>query len=258
MKITPIPAFKDNYLWLIEAEGHCYIIDPGDGGAVKKWLKKRHQSLSAILITHHHNDHIGGIEELLGDYAVPVYGPESPRIPQITHFLHEGQSLSLPGLPLTVMEIPGHTMDHIAYFVDINGQDPLLFCGDTLFAGGCGRIFDGTPTLFHQSLIKIGQLPGNTRVFCAHEYTLANLRFAQAVEPDNSDLAHRIPVEQQKRQLGQPTIPTTIAAELATNPFLRCQLESVKTSVEEYYGAVTSSDLEVFTLLRQWKDHFTG
>ena len=256
VKVNAIPAFKDNYLWLIEASHYCYIIDPGDGLVVHQWLQKRDKTLSAILVTHHHNDHIGGISWLLDHYAVPVYGPDSRYIPQVTHPLRDGDSLSLPGLYAQVMAVPGHTMDHIAYFVENKEQAPMLFCGDTLFAGGCGRLFDGTAQLLHQSLERLSQLPGNTQVFCAHEYTMANLTFAQAVEPENKILMQRTIIERQKRSLGDPTVPTTIASERATNPFLRCQLDSVKEKVENHYNTTVSSTLEVFTLLRQWKDNF--
>jgi len=254
--VTAIPAFKDNYLWLIEANSHCYVIDPGDGLVVQQWLQKKQKPLSAILVTHHHNDHIGGINQLLHHYPVPVYGPNSPYIPQITHSLKDRSCLTLPGLLLKVIAVPGHTIDHIAYFIEPSKQDPLLFCGDTLFAGGCGRIFDGTAALLYKSLTQLGQLPGNTQVFCAHEYTLTNLKFAHVIEPGNTDLIQRTLVEQQKRSRNQPTVPTTIATECATNPFLRCQLESVRKTVEDHYHTVTSSALEVFTLLRQWKDEF--
>jgi hydroxyacylglutathione hydrolase len=254
--VTAIPAFRDNYLWLIEANGHCYVIDPGDGSVVRTWLQKEHKHLSAILVTHHHSDHIGGIDQLLHDYPVPVYGPNSPYIPQITQPLKDGDHLTLPGLLLKVIAIPGHTIDHIAYFAEPSKQDPLLFCGDTLFAGGCGRIFDGTAALLYKSLAQLSQLPSNTQVFCAHEYTLNNLKFAQVIEPSNTDLIQRTTVEQQKRSLNQPTVPTTIATERSTNPFLRCQLENVRKTVEDHYRTATSSALEVFTLLRQWKDEF--
>ena len=256
IKITALPAFQDNYLWVIESDQHCYVVDPGDGKVVHQWLQKQHKQLSAILITHHHNDHIGGINWLLNYYSVPVYGPDSDRIPQITHIVRDGDNLNLPGLPLKIIAVPGHTMDHIAYFAEQSQQDPLLFCGDTLFAGGCGRIFDGTAALLHQSLTQISQLPHDTQVFCAHEYTLTNLTFAQAVEPGNAKLIQRTLLEKEKRSFDRPTVPTTIGIERETNPFLRCHLESVKQTVEAHYCAKTSCAQDVFTLLRQWKDNF--
>jgi len=256
--VTAIPAFKDNYLWLIEADSHCYIVDPGDGLVVHQWLQRRGKRLSAILITHHHRDHIGGIDMLLRHYPVPIYGPHSDYIPQITHPLTDNDRLSLPGLPLKAIAVPGHTMDHIAYFTHPEKQDPLLFCGDTLFAGGCGRIFDGTAERLHNSLTKLSRLPGETRVFCAHEYTLANLQFARTIEQNNKDLMKRIGVEEQKRMHNQPTLPTTMAIERATNPFLRCQHDNIKRNVEKHYQTTISSELEVFTLMRQWKDNFNG
>lgn len=256
IKVNAIPAFKDNYIWLIETSGHCYIIDPGDNLVVHQWLQKHDKTLSAILVTHHHNDHIGGINGLLDHYPIPVYGPDSHYIPQITHPLRDGDCLSLPGLYLQVMAIPGHTMDHIAYFAENKEQAPMLFCGDTLFAGGCGRIFDGTAGLLHQSLERLSQLPSSTQVFCAHEYTLDNLRFAQAVEPENKILKQRAVIERGKRSLGHATVPTTIANERATNPFLRCQVDSVRKKVGMHYNTEVSSTVEVFTLLRQWKDNF--
>ncbi len=255
LEITPIKAFSDNYLWLFNQSGTdtAGIVDPGDAKPVLAYLKQAHLSLSAIVLTHHHPDHIGGVNELLEHYDVPVYGPESANIPCVTHPLHEGDKVTICGTSFSVIEIPGHTMEHIAYYADAAVHEkPVLFCGDTLFAGGCGRIFEGTPAMMYQSLQKLASLKAETLVFCAHEYTLSNLAFAAAVSPDDKALQKRIKQETAKRERDIPTLPTSIELELETNPFLRCSDQSMQGR----FSGKAETPVEIFTALRQWKDNF--
>ena len=256
LKVTPIPAFNDNYLWLFRAEGsrECGIVDPGDAGPVLNYLGDNDLSLAVIFITHHHGDHIGGIGKLLREYDVPVYGPDSRNIPAVTHKLKEGDRVDMFGEKFRVLEIPGHTLDHIAYFAE--GEPPVLFCGDTLFAGGCGRVFEGTHSMMHGSLQKLAALPPDTTVYCAHEYTLANLAFARAVTPESQMLAERIKRESHKREQHIPTVPTTIRVELETNPFLRCAQEDVVAAARKESGISLTAPEEVFAVIRRWKDQF--
>ncbi len=255
LEIHPIKAFNDNYLWIFKdsgSSGAC-IVDPGDAAPVLNYLKKENLSLSAILLTHHHPDHIGGVNDLLDHYNVPIYGPESSAIPQVTRSLHEGDHIEVANTSFSVLEIPGHTLDHIAYYAEVaNDAGPALFCGDTLFAGGCGRIFEGTAEMMYNSLQKLAALDPQTQVFCAHEYTLSNLAFAQAVVPEDSALEQRIQAEQSKRDNDIPTVPSSIELELSTNPFLRCSEESISGKFPEQ----AQQPVEVFAALRQWKDRF--
>jgi len=255
LEIHPIKAFNDNYLWLFKESGtsEACIVDPGDATPVLSYLKKEKLSLSAILLTHHHPDHIGGVNELLDHYKVPVYGPESSSIPAVTKILHEGDTIVAGNSSFTVLEIPGHTLDHIAYYAEVaSDAGPALFCGDTLFAGGCGRIFEGTPVMMYNSLQKLAALKPETQVFCAHEYTLSNLAFAQAVVPEDLALQQRIRQEKEKRENNIPTVPTSIELELNTNPFLRCSEESIL----EKFPEKAQQPVEVFAALREWKDRF--
>lgn len=256
LDVTPIPAFNDNYLWLFRAAGsrECGIVDPGDAAPVLRYLQDNDLTLSAIVITHHHGDHIGGIGRLLEHYDVPVYGPDSPNIPAVTVKLAEGDNVTLFGANFRVLEIPGHTLDHIAYFAE--GNPPVLFCGDTLFAGGCGRVFEGTHKMMHGSLQKLATLPPETTVYCAHEYTLANLAFARAVTPDSPTLAARISREKARRAQDIPTVPTTIRLELETNPFLRCSEADVVAAAHAQSGKALAAPDEVFGVIRGWKDSF--
>lgn len=255
---VPIPAFDDNYLWLIHGPNHtAVIVDPGDAQPVMDYLRKQQLELIAILVTHHHNDHIGGINTLTQYWDIPVYGPSSPHIPQVTHTVGDGDTVTLfnESHRFDVMTVPGHTLDHIAYEATINNQ-PAVFCGDTLFAAGCGRIFDGSSALLYQSLQRLNQLPAETLIFCTHEYTLANLAFAQAVEPHNQDILERIETESAKRQQGQPTLPSQLSLERATNPFLRCNTSDVKTAINAHFNSNESNQEALFIQLRRWKDHF--
>lgn len=257
LHIEPVKAFKDNYLWVFHQRGgsDAVVVDPGDAVPVQQYLARQQLRLAAILVTHHHADHIGGVTELQRHWQVPVYGPASPNIPQVTDALHEGDEIAVAGLSLRVLEVPGHTLDHIAYYAaDANGA-PLVFCGDTLFAAGCGRMFEGTPPMMYASLQKLAALPASTRVYCTHEYTLSNLQFARAVLGDAPQLTVRTADEQKKRAANLPTLPSTIGLELATNPFLRCEDRQVLAALERQ-GQAQTAPAQVFGALRRWKDSF--
>lgn len=259
LSVLTVPAFNDNYLWLIHDGTHAAVVDPGDAQPILAALRAHGLTLTAILLTHHHADHIGGVPRLLQEYAVPVFGPRHDGIAAVTQPLGEGDTVNVPGLDLqlAVLDVPGHTLGHIAYVR--GGNEPWLFCGDTLFAGGCGRLFEGTPAQMAASLDKLAALPPATQVFCAHEYTLANLRFARAVEPDNEALRARVPVETAKRERGEPTVPSTIALERATNPFIRYREVGIAKQLAEagkIASATVADPVAVFAALREWKNHF--
>lgn len=260
LQIDPVRAFKDNYLWVFYQEGErgSCVVDPGDAQPVLKYLKANDLTLSAILVTHHHADHIGGVNDLLAQYKVPVYGPASARIPQVTHALREPEHVTVLGVDFKVLEVPGHTLDHIAYYAPKTAQlnTPILFCGDTLFAAGCGRMFEGTPPVMYASLKKLASLPPETRVFCTHEYTLSNLQFAKEVMPNNNRLLRRIQAERNKRDDDQPTLPSTMELELQTNPFLRCNDTLVVASAMAHAKIEQKDPATVFGILRRWKDNF--
>jgi hydroxyacylglutathione hydrolase len=253
-RISPIPAFDDNYIWLLRAPGStgAAVVDPGDAVPVIEALGQEGLTLAAILITHHHGDHTGGVADLVAAFpGVQVIGPRDPRIRHPTRPVGEGDLVPLAGIhePLRVLEVPGHTASHIAY---LGGG--VLFCGDTLFAGGCGRVFDGTFGQLSVSLRRIAALPPETLVYCAHEYTLANLGFAQWVEPDSAALAEREREARRLRAAGLPTVPSRLGLELATNPFLRTGEPGVIAAAEGFAGRPLRGHAEVFTALRQWKD----
>ena len=255
--IIPIPAFSDNYIWLVREGGNAVVVDPGDAAPVQDYLDRERLALTAILTTHHHGDHVGGNVDLLSRYAVPVFGPARETIPGLTRALAEGDAIEVPGIgcTLSVLDVPGHTAGHIAYVGAIDGE-PVAFVGDTLFAGGCGRLFEGTPAQMSVSLGKLAALPGATRVYCAHEYTMANLRFAVAVEPCNADLRARIGRDQAKRDRGLPTVPSTVADERATNPFLRAAEPEVHAAAQEHAGRALADAVAAFATLREWKNGF--
>jgi hydroxyacylglutathione hydrolase len=261
LTVIPVPAFKDNYLWLIHRGDDAIVVDPGDAPPVERVLQERGLTLRAILLTHHHADHVGGVKALLAarDGALDVYGPAGEAIVGVDHPLKEGDRIAIeaPAVAFTVLDVPGHTRGHIAYVSVVEGDDaPLLFCGDTLFAAGCGRLFEGTASQMHASLSKLAALPAATKVYCAHEYTLNNLRFAQAVEPDSEALARRVADATSTRARGEPTLPSTIALERATNPFLRAEEPSVRAAAERRAAGASASTVATFAALRQWKDDF--
>ena len=255
MYLIPIPAFADNYLWLLHDGKRALIVDPGDAEPVLRTLAQYGLQLESILVTHHHADHTGGVAALRQATGAKVYGPATERIPEPFAPLREGDTVRALGLDFQVLDVPGHTAGHIAFYTpDVDGN-PLLFCGDTLFSGGCGRLFEGTPAQMLASLDKLAALPGNTRVCCTHEYTLANLRFAMAVEPDNAELAAYQAHCQQLRAQGQPTLPSSIFQETRINPFLRTRQASVLAAVHRF-DASTHDETTVFAALRQWKNQF--
>ena len=260
LSVLTIPAFKDNYLWLIHDGVHAAVVDPGEAKPVLAALKEHGLRLTAILLTHHHTDHIGGVPELLQHYQVPVYGPRNESIATVTLPVGEGKQIDVPGLALrvSVLDVPGHTMGHIAYVrAPLDAEPTWLFCGDTLFAGGCGRLFEGTPAQMISSLGKLAALPDDTKVYCAHEYTLSNLRFARVVEPDNVALQERVKAETDKREHNLPTVPSTIEIEKATNPFLRYREPAIAQELVKA-GKLDKIDtpLATFTALRLWKNDF--
>ncbi len=253
LDVHAIPAFTDNYLWLLSRGGDAVIVDPGDAAPVLKTLQQRGLKLTAILITHWHPDHIGGINQLLEHGQVPVYGPraEFSKIPQLTHQLDDGDRISVLGQTFDVLAVPGHTLGHIAYLAD-----QQLFCGDTLFSAGCGRLFEGTPAQMHASLSRLATLPSQTQVYCTHEYTLSNLAFAVAVEPGNQRLLARLKQVRELRAQNLPSVPSTLEIELATNPFLRTDAPDVISAAQNQSNQISSSPEQVFAVLRRWKDGF--
>jgi len=254
INIEPIKAFDDNYIWLMTTNEGSIVIDPGESKNLLKAIEKKNIKLDAILITHHHYDHTGGIEELLMKYPnLKVYGPNN-NIDLIKSRLIDGELLNIIGIDFEVIEIPGHTLDHIAYYANINNS-PILFCGDTLFAGGCGRVFEGTFDQMYESLMKLKKLPKNTRIYCGHEYTINNLKFAKAVEPDNIDLIKRYDEALDLRKNNIPTLPSTLSIELKTNPFLRAEKNNVQKIISHKFKT-GFSEKEIFSALRQWKDNF--
>jgi hydroxyacylglutathione hydrolase len=263
LTVVAVPAFKDNYLWLAYRGRDAIVVDPGDAAPVERVLAERDLTLRAILLTHHHPDHVGGVQALLAarpDAIPTVYGPATEAIAGVTHRLREGDRVAIdaPRIAFTILDVPGHTSGHIAYVSvdDDDGAPPMLFCGDTLFAAGCGRLFEGTPTQMHASLAKLAALPPETRVFCAHEYTVNNLRFAQAVEPQSAAVAVRAADAAALRARGEPTVPSTIALERATNPFLRVAEPTVRDAAERRSAGAAASPVATFAVLRSWKDVF--
>lgn len=252
---TAIPAFRDNYIWALRQGHQCVVVDPGDAGPVENFLREHQLRLAAILITHHHADHVGGIHQLLRHRQVPVYGPATETIPGLTQALKDGDTLILPGvdLALDVLSVPGHTLGHLAYYAASPGW---LFCGDTLFSGGCGRLFEGTPEQMYHSLQRLAALPTETQVYCTHEYTQANLNFAAAVLPDDAAVQQRLNEVSALRAKGHITLPSTLAEELRSNLFLRTGNSALRSVCEKREKGSGSDSMKCFAALRRWKDDF--
>lgn len=255
MKLIPLPAFTDNYIWMLHDEHHSMVVDPGEAQPVLEALQHLNVPLEAILVTHHHADHTGGVDALRQATGAQVFGPARETMPEPLTRLNGGDQLQALGLTFQVIDVPGHTAGHIAYYCpDVEGA-PLLFSGDTLFSGGCGRLFEGSPAQMLASLDTLAALPDNTRVCCTHEYTLSNLRFAAAVDPTNQTLARYTAAAQALRSQQQPTLPSTMLMERQINPFLRTRQAAIIQAVHGF-DASAHDEVSIFAALRQWKNEF--
>jgi hydroxyacylglutathione hydrolase len=255
MNLIALPAFTDNYIWMLHDTRRAIVVDPGDATVVFDTLARLSLQLETILVTHHHNDHTGGVAQLRDATGAAVFGPARETMPEPIRRLDGGDKMQALGLAFNVVDVPGHTAGHIAYYCAEMDNKPLLFCGDTLFSGGCGRLFEGTPAHMLASLDSLAALPANTRVCCTHEYTLSNLRFARAVEPDNAALAQYQIDCMALREANQPTLPSNMALELQINPFLRSRENDVIRAAQQY-DPTAGDALSVFTAIRQWKNTF--
>lgn len=253
MNITFVPAFKDNYIWLIiNDRQEVWAVDVGDATPVIEFLKQSQLILRGILLTHHHWDHCQGVSALLEKFSVPVYGGVTENIATVTSPVRDEETIPLdPNIQFKVLAIPGHTLGHVAYYG--NG---IIFSGDTLFTAGCGRIFEGTPECMYQSLQKMAALPAETQIYCGHEYTLSNLKFAEVVCPHNVEVKNRLQKTIHSRQQNLPTVPASLQEEKNTNPFLRCHTDEVQKAVSDYTGKILTDPIEVFAALRIWKNNF--
>ena len=257
MNLLPIPAFADNYIWMLHDGKQALVVDPGQAEPVLQVLAQLGLKLQGILVTHHHADHVGGLDALRAATGAPVWGPAYETLPEPVTRVQGGDAVEVLGGPWQVIDVPGHTSGHIAFFSTQAMPAPVLFCGDTLFSGGCGRLFEGTPAQMQASLDALAALPGNTLVCCAHEYTLSNLQFAQAVEPHNADLTLYLEQCQIQRDQGQPTLPSTIQTELNVNPFMRSRAADVIAAAVQHDSQTRPEEpASVLASLRQWKNVF--
>ncbi len=253
LSVELIKAFSDNYIWLVSTNEGSIVIDPGESKNIQKLIDEKSIDLKGVLITHHHYDHTNGLEDLLEKNSIDVYGPEN-NINGINYRVNNKDKISIIGIEFEVISIPGHTLDHIGFY-SRNNNNPILFCGDTLFAGGCGRVFEGTYKQMFDALKKISALPKNTNIYSGHEYTLSNLKFALEVDSENYDLKQEYENVLEKVNSDIPTLPTTLNKELKVNPFLRCDNLSIQKNIVEKFN-ISGSELEIFTALRKWKDNF--
>ena len=253
LNVEPIKAFTDNYIWLVSTNEGSIVIDPGESENIQKLIDNKIIDLKGILITHHHYDHTNGLSDLVKKNKLEVFGPVND-IDGINHRLNDKDKISIIGIDFDIISIPGHTLDHIGFY-SANANNPILFCGDTLFAGGCGRIFEGTYEQMFNSLKKITKLPTNTNIYCGHEYTLSNLKFALEADDANKELIEEFKQVENKINLNTPSLPTRLDKELEVNPFLRCDNINIQNKIIEKFK-VSNSELEVFTALRKWKDNF--
>ena len=254
IEVTPLKAFTDNYIWALVSKESVYVVDPGDPNPVLDFLSENNFILEGILITHHHYDHTGGIKTLTDRYDVPVYGPVNDSIEGITHELRENDCISILNQDFKIFEVPGHTLDHIAYYSDADQK--LLFCGDTLFSGGCGRLFEGTPAQMHDSLQKLKSLSPETLVYCTHEYTENNLNFAVVVNNENEYLKNYYSEVKIKRKNDEITLPSSIQKELEINPFLRLTDENIISNASDFSSIDINKEVDTLTAIREWKDNF--
>lgn len=257
LKVSHVRAFADNYIWLIHSpldDRRVVAVDPGDAQPVEEAMADGLE-LAGILLTHRHADHVGGVAALSRERRVPVFGPAGEKVPEPAQPLREGDTARFPelGLEFKVLDVPGHTKGHIAYV-----GHGALFSGDTLFSAGCGRLFEGTPEQMTRSLAKLAALPDDTKVYCGHEYTVSNLKFALAVEPENEQSVEYLEECRERRTRGEATVPSTMRRERNVNPFLRCDRQSVKQAAEAKAGRRLQNHIEVFAVIREWKDGFTG
>ncbi len=261
MNLVALPAFSDNYIWMLHDGQRAVVVDPGDAAPVRAALERDGLVLAAILVTHHHPDHVGGVDALRPLLQGPVYGPARETIPRPFTPLVGGEHIAVLGQDFEVIDVPGHTAGHIAYAQRGVDAAPILFCGDTLFSAGCGRLFEGTPAQMADSLARLNALPGDTQVCCTHEYTLSNLRFAAAVEPGNADITRYAEACRELRETGRPTLPSSLALERRVNPFLRCTVPEVVAAAARSHGgrhgATGRGDaVDTLAALREWKNHY--